>query len=159
MTPGGDVIIRDTLFRDVGQLATGGRPARTLSIYSTRNHFRCERVDIDKSMQDRNTGAFAFQGQPGFDREITISGLRVFCTHLEQPMGSVGMEISSVPLAKVTFEGCHFEAESGMNWIEINEDEPGVEFHDCTGNTSIKRRKKGGPVIAEVGHVGQNGTF
>ncbi len=136
-TPGGALIVRDCLARNISQVGVGGRPSFAFSFQRSRNPVLLERVTLDNSMQEQSRGAVLVEGyeEPEgavghYPREAILRDCSFTLGHAQQSVGKF------TDLASLTIENCHFEATGGNTWLSIEGCEK-VVVKDCTGNVRI----------------------
>lgn len=126
-TPGGWVIVEDTLLRNVGDAVGGSRPSFALSFFKSMNPVRVSRVVLDNSMHARSRGALMAHG-----RDLLVIEDSSFATGvLEQPMWQVW------DVGEVVVSGCSFEAKGGQNWLDFQRCGI-VRLVDCDGLTRVR---------------------
>lgn len=140
-TPGGALIVRHCMARNISQIGVGGRPSFAFSFQRSRNPVLVERVTLDNSMQERSRGALLVEGYGQsydapvgtdlYQREAIIRDSSFTLGHAEQAVAKF------VDMKRVEITGCHFEATGGHTWLSFeNCDE--ILVKDCTGNVEIR---------------------
>jgi hypothetical protein len=129
-THGGPIIIRNTLFRNIGwNLGGNARASYALSLFDCTNEAYISNITVDNSLQRESRGALLLQNSVN----AVVENSSFILGNNDRPI------IECANVQKLTIQNCHFES-LGNNALNIHGCGQ-VDIVNCTGNAAIYYKK------------------